>query len=90
MPEAEKVRYIATCFSHYGAIRMKKLCEEHQMQAALMPVPRFLSSSCGICVRYEGSRMCPVEEVPEEVERIYEKNGEREQDWTCVYEAEGL
>ena len=37
-----------------------------------MPVPRDLSSSCGTCVRYEGTAICPDERMPEEVEQIVE------------------
>ena len=43
--------YIATFFSHFGAIRYKKLCEQAGYAAKTMPVPRTLSSSCGTCVR---------------------------------------
>ena len=45
--------YIATFFSHYGAIRCKKICDETGITARMMPVPRSLSSSCGTCVRME-------------------------------------
>ena len=46
--------YIATFFSHFGAIRYKKLCDAQGFAAKTMPVPRTLSSSCGTCVRCEG------------------------------------
>lgn len=58
---------IATFYSHFGAIRFKKLCEQRGWPARVMPVPRDLSSSCGTCVRYEGQ--CP-EKAPAEVEQI--------------------
>ena len=45
--------YIGTFFSHYGAVRCKKLCEKTGIPARMMPVPRTLSSSCGTCVRME-------------------------------------
>ena len=45
--------YIATFYSHLGAMRCKKLCDESGLPARLMPVPRMLSSSCGTCVRIE-------------------------------------
>ena len=45
--------YIATFFSHYGAMHCKKLCDEAGIPARRMPVPRTLSSSCGTCVRME-------------------------------------
>ena len=44
---------IATFFSHFGAMRCKKLCDETGIPARMMPVPRALSSSCGTCVRME-------------------------------------
>lgn len=51
------------------------LCQDSGFSAKLMPVPRTLSSSCGTCVRYEGSRFCPTEEIPEETEQIVEESG---------------
>lgn len=44
---------IATFFSHFGAMRCKKRCDETDITAKMMPVPRALSSSCGTCVRLE-------------------------------------
>ncbi|MBQ7887659.1 MAG: DUF3343 domain-containing protein [Clostridia bacterium] len=58
---------IATFYSHFGAIRFKRACDRQGWPAAVMPVPRDLSSSCGTCVRYEGD--CPPQ-PPQEVEQI--------------------
>lgn len=68
--------FVATFYSHFGAIRYVQLCREAGFPAKLMPVPRNLSSSCGTCVRYEGTRFCPVKEIPEETEQIVEENGD--------------
>ena len=46
-------QYIATFFSHFGAIRFQHLCAERGYQAQLSPVPRALSSSCGTCVLFQ-------------------------------------
>jgi hypothetical protein len=64
--------YIATFYSHFGAIRFKKLCEEKSWPARVMPVPRNLSSSCGTCVRYEAADDASAvpDPLPEEVEQI--------------------
>lgn len=62
--------YIATFYSHFGAIRFKKLCATRGWVAQVMPVPRDLSSSCGTCVRYDGDTLCPSDIMPEEVEQI--------------------
>ena len=75
--------YIATFYSHFGAIRYKKLCQLHGMAATLMPVPRDLSSSCGTCVWYQGA---VPRQVPEEVEQIVEIVG---QGYRVLYRAEG-
>lgn len=45
--------YIATFFTHYGAISFQRHCVGKGYRGELMPVPRFLSSSCGTCVRFE-------------------------------------
>ena len=70
--------YIATFFSHYGAMHCKKLCDQAGLPAKLMPVPRKLSSSCGTCVRVEAQ---DAEQIPrtEESEQIAleEENGYR-------------
>ncbi|MDE6888030.1 MAG: DUF3343 domain-containing protein [Eubacterium sp.] len=63
------MNYIATFYSHFGAVRFKKLCDSKQIPARLMPVPRNLSSSCGTCVRYEAASPCPASEWPEEMEQ---------------------
>ena len=47
--------YIATFFSHFGAMVFKKKCEKEGYPAVIMPVPRNLSSSCGTCVKFTGS-----------------------------------
>ena len=64
--------YIATFFSHFGAIRYKKLCEQAGYAAKTMPVPRTLSSSCGTCVRCEGGYVAPTGVCAQEVDRIAE------------------
>ena len=47
------MQYIATFFSHFGAVRFQHLCTEHGWQAQVRPVPRILSSSCGTCVFFK-------------------------------------
>jgi hypothetical protein len=61
--------YIATFYSHFGAIRFKKECQKKEIRAEAMPVPRDLSSSCGTCVRIESE---DAERIPrtEESEQI--------------------
>lgn len=78
--------YVATFFSHYGATRCKKLCDESGIYARLMPVPRQLSSSCGTCVEMEADS---ADELPrtEEMEQIAL---EQQDGYMILWKAENL
>ena len=43
---------IATFHTHLGALRFQKKLTRLGKEAALAPVPRKLSASCGTCVRF--------------------------------------
>ena len=45
--------YIATFFTHYGALNFDRDCKKKGVSSKMMPVPRKLSSSCGTCVKFE-------------------------------------
>lgn len=62
--------YIATFYSHFGAVRFKKMCGEQGLKAKMMPVPRTLSSSCGTCVQYEAEEPVAFEEHTGEMEQM--------------------
>ena len=47
------MEYIATFFTHSGAVKYKRYMQKLGIQAELMPVPRRLSSDCGIAARFE-------------------------------------
>ena len=49
--------YIATFYTHYGAQTFHKMQKSIDSKAELMPVPRALSASCGICVMFELDRL---------------------------------
>lgn len=63
-------QYITTFYSHFGAIRYKKICEQNGLVAKVMPVPRSLSSSCGTCVGYTGEKHIIDEKYLDEIEQI--------------------
>ena len=67
--------YVATFFSHFGAVRFRRLCRKRGVGAELMPVPRSLSSSCGTCARFERSPLAEGEAWPEEVELVARDEG---------------
>lgn len=58
-----------TFYSHYGAIQFKKALEARGISVTLMPVPRFLSSSCGTCARIENA--LPGDVSMEDIEGVY-------------------
>jgi len=45
--------YIATFYTHFGALKFNKDCKKISVKSKQMPVPRALSSSCGTCVFFE-------------------------------------
>ena len=47
------MNYIATFFTHYGAMRFNKYCAKEGISAKMSPVPRELSASCGVCVFFD-------------------------------------
>lgn len=58
-----------TFFSHFGAMQFKRSMEARGVAVTLMPVPRFLSSSCGTCARLDDA---DASNLPmEDVEGVY-------------------
>lgn len=70
--------YIATFFSHFGAMAFKKKCDKEGYPAVIMPVPRNLSSSCGTCVKFSGDEEKAKSWYSDEVEQLVKilENGE--------------
>ena len=76
--------YIATFYSHFGAIRFKRECRQEGWGAQLMPVPRSLSSSCGTCVRFKAPmEYKPKTDAHEEIEQIVR---ETESGYEVIYD----
>ena len=44
-------------YSTSGAIRAEKLAKKAGLKVKLIPVPRHLSSDCGVCLRCESSNV---------------------------------
>ena len=56
MPSDEgKAHSVALFYSISGALRAEKLLKRSGITIKLIPVPRHLSSDCGICLRFERS-----------------------------------
>ena len=75
------MQYIATFYSHFGAIRFKNEAHPSVTDIQLMPVPRDLSSSCGTGIRfqapddytYSGDESGEVEQIVRHTENCYEQ-----------------
>ena len=80
-------QYIATFFSHFGALRFQKLCSQLDWPARLAPVPRSLSSSCGTCVLFQTAELAKNDLsqliTPELEQLVLDDNG-----YTFIYSAE--
>lgn len=65
-------KFIATFYSHFGAIHFNRICQQKGLVSKMIPVPRDLSSSCGTCVLYE-SEFSMLDNIDEdEVEQLVE------------------
>ena len=80
-------RYVATFFSHFGAVRFQHLCATQGWAAQLAPVPRSLSSSCGTCVLFQTAELAKNDLgqliTPELEQLVLDENG-----YTFLYTAE--
>lgn len=46
------MKYLATFHTHFGAMSFLKKMQKRGDQPVMMPVPRSLSASCGVCVQF--------------------------------------
>ena len=77
--------YIATFHTHLAAMRSLKNVKGHAASAALSPVPRSLSSSCGTCMRYDAEDTL-LELMDKDLESIAKALGSEK--YSVVYRAE--
>ncbi len=63
------MKYLMTFHTHAGAIRFERILRKEGFDCELMPVPRRLSSSCGICARFDIESYCHWED--EDVNAVY-------------------
>ena len=65
------MKYIATFYSHFGAIRFKREAPDGVTNIELRPVPRDLSSSCGTSASFDADESFTFTDDPtEEIEQI--------------------
>ena len=70
-------QYIATFHTHLAALMTCRNLNGKGAKAAMMPVPRKLSASCGTCVRYQAETAI-LDAMDPDVENVYEIVGKEE------------
>ena len=65
--------YLATFHTHLSALRTARALKECAVEQTSGPVPRKLSSSCGVCVRYL-AQTALLELMDEDCEAVYLEN----------------
>ncbi len=70
-------QYIATFHTHLAALMTCRNLNGKGVKAAMMPVPRKLSASCGTCVRYQ-AETATLDAMDPDVENVYEIVGKEE------------
>lgn len=76
-------QYIATFHTHLAALMTCRNLNGKGVKAAMMPVPRKLSASCGTCVRYQAETAI-LDAMDPDVENVYEIVGKEE--YTLLWE----
>ena len=78
-----ETRYLATFHTHTGAMKFERALKSQGLWCQMKPVPRKLSSSCGVCVEYKDK---PSGDLPmDDLSRIYRVEGN---DYLMEYENE--
>ncbi len=68
------MEYLATFFTHSGAIKYKRHLKNQGYLVDLMPVPRRVSSNCGIAAKFK----CDIDIktiISEDIEQLYTIEG---------------
>lgn len=64
------MQYLATFFTHTGAMQYKRFLVKREVNAESMPVPRKFSSNCGIGIRF--STMEDISNlISEDIEKVF-------------------
>lgn len=63
-------KYIAIFFTHSGAIKFNRRLESSNIECELMPVPRQLSSNCGIGAKFKFDKDI-LDIIDDEIEKIF-------------------
>ncbi|WP_132995396.1 DUF3343 domain-containing protein [Sporanaerobacter acetigenes] len=63
-------KYVAIFFTHSGAIKFDRKLKSYNIECELMPVPRKLSSNCGIGAKFKYDKDIK-DIIDDEIEKIF-------------------
>lgn len=75
---------IATFHTHFGAVNFTRIIKKMGQDSVMMPVPRVLSASCGVCVKFQNDDELDYSQCID-LDCIYEQN---DNDYKLKYQAE--
>jgi len=78
------MEFMALFFTHSGAVKYDRLIKSMGLKCELMPVPRKLSSNCGIGARFTFDGNIN-KLISEDIEKLFEVKGK---DYVLLYETE--
>lgn len=76
--------YVAVFFTHSGAIKYDKYLKSKDINSELMPIPRKLSSNCGIGSKFKYSEDINTI-ISEDIEKLFSLQGN---DYKLIYTCE--
>jgi len=78
------MEYIALFFTHSGAIKYDKFLKEKGLKSTLTPVPRKLTSNCGVgtIFEYNGN---PSEIISEDIDKLFSIE---KREYSLIYSSE--
>lgn len=78
------MEYLATFYTHLGAVKYHRYLHQKGIPVESVPVPRKFSSNCGIGVKFRTDEDLE-QYISEDIEKIYSLN---DQEGTLVYRSE--
>lgn len=64
------MQYLVTFFTHSGAVKFKRHLQRLGVEVELMPVPRRLSSDCGLAAKF-CTQQLPDDWITPDVQKIF-------------------
>ncbi|GAA0733938.1 DUF3343 domain-containing protein [Clostridium oceanicum] len=78
------MEYISIFFTHSGAIKYSRFLKKQNIKNKTLPVPRKLSSNCGIGVKFFYDKDVS-EIITEDIEKIFKMS---DKEYCCIYRNE--